>query len=197
MSNKEIQEQRMKGYFIQAAKDILKGEGLKSISVRNIAERAGYSYATLYNYFKDVKDLVFECVLDFQEECEDFIMKETKKTPAGLEKIKEISKAYIKYFVQYPGIFELFFLEKTSDLVHKQNTAELIYNFYDRVCEGEWETCIKNKTIKKNEADIIKALLKNTIAGLLLFYNNRRHPLTYKAFAELTDSQLNYILQIK
>ena len=197
MSNKEIQEQRMRGYFIQATKDILKGEGLKSISVRNIAERAGYSYATLYNYFKDVKDLVFECVLDFQEECEDFIQKETKKAPAGLDKIKAISKAYIKYFVQYPGIFELFFLERTSDFAGKKNTGELIYIFYDKVCEEEWKACIKNKIVNENDAEIIKAVLKNVIAGLLLFYNNRRQPAAYKTFTELTDSQLNYIFQIR
>ena len=65
MKNKELQEKRMKGYFIQATKDILKGEGLKGISVRNIADQAGYSYATLYNYFKDINDLVFVCVNDF------------------------------------------------------------------------------------------------------------------------------------
>ena len=53
MEKKEIQEQRMRGYFIQATKEIIKGEGIKSVSVRNIADRAGYSYATLYNYFKD------------------------------------------------------------------------------------------------------------------------------------------------
>ncbi len=71
MERKQIQEQRIKNYFIQATKDLLKGEGLRTVSVRNIADRAGYSYATLYNYFKDVKDLVFECVKDFQEECEE------------------------------------------------------------------------------------------------------------------------------
>ena len=49
MKNKEIQEKRMRDYFIQATREILKGEGIESISVRNIADRAGYSYATLYN----------------------------------------------------------------------------------------------------------------------------------------------------
>ena len=62
MEKKQIQEQRIKSYFIQATKEILKGEGLKCISVRNIADKAGYSYATLYNYFKDVQDLIHEMV---------------------------------------------------------------------------------------------------------------------------------------
>ena len=35
----DIQEQRMRDYFIQATKEILRGEGLKSLSVRNIAGR--------------------------------------------------------------------------------------------------------------------------------------------------------------
>lgn len=197
MGNKEIQEQRMKGYFIEASKDILKGEGLKSISVRNIAERAGYSYATLYNYFSDVKDLIFECVVDFQEECEVFIKAETKKSQPGLEKIKAVAKAYMKYFIQYPGIFELFFLEKTSDLARKQNTAELIYTFFDKVCAEQWDYCIQNKIVKKIEVELMKQTLKNMVAGLLLFYINRRQPATYKEFTELTEMQLNNILKIK
>ena len=64
MDKKIIQEERMKGYFIQATKEILKGEGLRAASVRNIADQAGYSYATLYNYFKDIKELIFVCIKD-------------------------------------------------------------------------------------------------------------------------------------
>ena len=105
MKNKEIQEERIKGYFIEAAKEMLKGEGLKSISVRNIADRAGYSYTTLYNYFKDLNELIFLCVKDFQNECAQSISDEVRNKPQGFEKIKAITKAYINYFVQYPGIF--------------------------------------------------------------------------------------------
>lgn len=197
MGNKEIQEQRMKGYFIEASKEILKGEGLKNISVRNIAERAGYSYATLYNYFNDVKDLIFECVVDFQEECEEFIKSETKKSQPGIEKIKSIAKAYMKYFIQYPGIFELFFLEKTSDLARKQNITELIYTFFDKLCDDEWNYSIQNKIVKKNEAELMKLAVKNLITGMLLFYINRRQPVSYKEFTEITEVQLNNILKIK
>jgi len=197
MGNKEIQEQRMKGYFIQATKDILKGEGLRSISVRNIAERAGYSYATLYNYFKDAKDLIFECVVDFQEECEEFVKNETKKDPSGLGKIKAIAKAYIKYFIQYPGIFELFFIEKTTELAHKQPTIKMIHSFLDKLSEKEWEEIIKKKTVKAEDAAVMKDAVHHTVIGLLLFYINRRQPATYKEFSNLVETQLNFILKLK
>ncbi|MBU2491096.1 MAG: TetR/AcrR family transcriptional regulator [Bacteroidetes bacterium] len=196
MSNKEIQEQRMKGYFIQATKEILKGEGLKSISVRNISERAGYSYATLYNYFKDVKDLIFECVVDFQDECETFIKSETKKYEPGLIKIKAITKAYIKYFIQYPGIYELFYIEKTTDLAHKQPTVKLIHNFLNKLCEEEWQYCLNNKILNSAEASVMKETLHYAVIGALIIYINRRQPATYKEFSIIVESQLNYILNL-
>lgn len=90
MDNKIIQEERMKGYFIQATKKILKGEGLKAVNVRNIAREAGYSSATLYNYFKDIKDLIFECVKDFQSECEEIVKFETQNSERGLYRIKRL-----------------------------------------------------------------------------------------------------------
>jgi len=194
MVKNEIQEQRMKGYFIEAAKEMLKGEGLKSISVRNIAERAGYSYTTLYNYFKDLNELIFLCVKDFQDECELFIKDEIKKQPHGIEKIKAISKAYINYFVQYPGIFELFYIEKISNIGSKQPTTELICTFLDRLCLEEWEYCIQQNITTKEEADIYTKQLRFTVAGMLLLYLNRLQPTDYKEFIALTEVQLNQIL---
>ncbi|NCD10629.1 MAG: TetR/AcrR family transcriptional regulator, partial [Negativicutes bacterium] len=123
MTKNEIQEQRMRGYFIDATRTILKGEGLRAVSVRNVAEIAGYSYATLYNYFRDVKDLVFECVCDFQNECTRFVEEKVGEEAPGLRRIRAITIAYMKYFVEYPGIFELFFIEKPSEIANKQPTV--------------------------------------------------------------------------
>ena len=194
MERKQIQEQRIKNYFIQATKDLLKGEGLQTVSVRNITDRTGYSYATLYNYFKDVKDLVFECVKDFQEECEEIIITETKDSPQGLEKIKAITKSYIKYFVQYPGIFELFYTEKVTELQNKQQTVEMINTFLDKLTNDEWNYCITNNIVSMNEAMLKRSQLKYHITGLLLLYISRRHPSSYQDFMNDVESQLNSVL---
>ncbi len=197
MGNKEIQEQRMKGYFIQATKEILKGEGLRNISVRNIAERAGYSYATLYNYFKDVRDLIFECVIDFQEECQAFVISETEKINPGLDKLKAIAKAYVKYFIQYPGTFELFFIERINEVSSKQTTLKLISNFMDRLTKNEWERCIATKVLSKKEVEIKKNTLNFMIIGMLLLYINRRQPESFTDFSGELENQINSILTVE
>ncbi|HET53825.1 MAG TPA: TetR/AcrR family transcriptional regulator [Ignavibacteria bacterium] len=194
MRKNSVQEERMKGYFIQATKEILRGEGLKVVSVRNIAERAGYSYATLYNYFSDVNELIFECINDFQEECEEFIEARTKKSERGLNKIKDTVIAYANFFVQHPGIFELFYLEKPNDISRKQPTLDLIYNFIDRLTMEEWVYCIKNNIKKMDEAERMKSEIRFLLPGMLLLYLNRRKPESYKQFSTELNSQIDYIL---
>jgi len=190
MDNKQIQEQRMKGYFIQATKEILKAEGLKSISVRNIAERAGYSYATLYNYFKDVKELIFLCVKDFQGEIETSITEKITGIVPGKERLKVISMSYLNYFLEYPGIFELFYLERMSDISSNTETTQLIVSFLDRLCDEDWKVIEQENDVR----DLRKKELNYTITGLLLFYLNRREPAYYQEFIERANKQLSFVI---
>lgn len=197
MKNKEIQEKRMKDYFIQATKDILKGEGLKGLSVRSIANQAGYSYATLYNYFKDVNDLVFLCVNDFQEDCKLFVADQTKKVPKGLDKIKATVLAYINYFVEYPGIFDLFYLTKVGDFGNKQTTINVICNSLDNVCDSEWNYCISHNLLTIEKVESAKNQLRYTVIGLLLLYLNRQTPKSYSEFINHANVQIDYLLSFE
>ena len=189
-----IQEERMKGYFVEATKEILKGEGLHAVNVRSIAQKAGYSFATIYNYFTDAKDLIFECVKDFLQECDEFIKSETQEVEHGKEKLKAISKAYIKYFVQYPATFELFFIEKPNNLAGKQSTIKMIDEFFERVCMDEWQYLINKKEIDEATTKLLQSKLNYTILGMLLLYIHRRQPATFAEFIKEVDRQLNAIL---
>ena len=187
MKNKEIQESRMRGYFIEATKNILKSEGIKSISARNIANEAGYSYATLYNYFKDIKELVFECVIDFQEEGKNFILKKVKKYPPGKERIKATAMSYVHFFLEYPNYFELFFIERLSDVSNVKPTAQLITSFLYRLCEEDWKYCIDNNIYSMKNAGQLKSQLNFAITGALLFYLNRKSPDSYTEFLQTAE----------
>lgn len=193
MTRKEIQEQRMKNYFIQATKEILKGEGLKSLSVRSIAEKAGYSFATIYNYFKDVKELIFFCVKDFQSECEDYISDTTKNIERGEMKIKAIVTSYVAYFVQYPSVFEIFFIEKLPPSEGK--TSGLIISFLDKLCSEEFEYCITNNQYTIEQTKTIVKELSSATLGMLILYLNRNYPATYIDFNDNLKLQLDRIMR--
>jgi len=196
MVKNQIQEERMKGYFIQATKEILRSEGLRLISVRNIADKAGYSYATMYNYFKDVKDLVFECVQDFLQECDEFIIDEVKGIEPGIERVRAINKAYIKYFVQYPGIFELFYIEKTTDLAHKQPTIETIDRFLGEITKQDWQVAIDAKLVEAEGAELLQEQIKFFVIGVLITYMNRLVNSNYHDIMNMIDKHLSYMLDM-
>lgn len=62
-SNKAIKRQRVMRYFIDAAREIANTEGIESINIRSVADKAGYNSASLYNYFDNLDQLIaFTCI---------------------------------------------------------------------------------------------------------------------------------------
>jgi AcrR family transcriptional regulator len=195
MEKKEIQEQRMKSYFIDAAKSMIRGEGVRSISVRRVADEAGYSYATLYNYFKDMRDLLFICVNDFLEECRAFIFSDPHPDSPGPERIKSITKSYVRYFIQYPGTFELMFLEKMSEIQHNENIGDAIYIFLDDLLAEDWKVYAAHYNINKPHLGEIRNAFKSVVHGEMLFYLNRRIPKDYSEFMKNFNTSIDHLLR--
>ncbi len=96
--------------------------------------------------------------------------------------------------MQYPGIFELFYTEKVTELQNKQQTVEMINTFLDKLTNDEWNYCITNNIVSMNEAMLKRSQLKYLVTGLLLLYISRRHPSSYQDFMNDVESQLNSVL---
>ena len=190
MKNKELQESRMRGYFIEATKAIIKGEGVRGVSVRNVAREAGYSYTTMYSYFKDVNELVFHCVKDFQGEIQAFVTKQVKRKKETEKNLQAGILAYAKYFISYPGIFELFYLEGIGDLGHRKATAKLIAESMDQIIEKDLDAYQKKENLSSGEIHILKDKLRYITIGALLFYLNSRKIYGYKEFMEMLSNQV-------
>lgn len=174
---KEVHEERVKGYFIAAAKDLIRGEGLEVVSARNVAERAGYSYATLYNYFHDIRDLIFSCVEDFLDECRVFVQNYSSKAPAGKEHLISVVSGYCNFFIQYPGIFDLLFHQKISAITTAQSKIGKIIDFLPELTSSDWHIIFGGRstdTISDTQNAYVYA-----IHGLLLLYLNNRQVMEY------------------
>lgn len=187
MNNKDIQKTRMRNYFIQATREIILSEGLKVVSVRNIAAKAGYSYATLYNYFKNAEELVFESVSIFSEECTQFVLAQTESMEKGSDRLEKICSSYMNYFVQYPGIFELFFLEKMTDKTLARTNILL-----EELCKEDLDMLVSSGRISDRE--LLMQLLNSTCTGLLLYYLRRYEPADYNDFVQRRDHLLKKII---
>jgi DNA-binding transcriptional regulator YbjK len=65
MKRKEIQMNRMWKYFVDATAQIIEEEGVENVTIRKIADIAGYTNSTIYNYFEELSHLIFFASMRF------------------------------------------------------------------------------------------------------------------------------------
>lgn len=115
-------------YFIDAARDIANEEGLDGVTIRSVADRAGYNSASLYNYFENLDQLMAFTSIDLvsgwlheltdimesnNDELDKYIMgwktfsQHSFRDPTGFAYIyaSENTDMVIKYFEDYFEIF--------------------------------------------------------------------------------------------
>jgi AcrR family transcriptional regulator len=190
----QLQQERMRQYFVAAAITILKNEGPAGISARNVAKQAGYSYATLYNYFEDIYDLAFECQKQFCIECSFYVRNESQNSEPGVERIKSVCRAYAKYFLQNPGIFNLFFTYKDTK---SSGSHEYIANkLLSELTAQDFKILNENEIIDKEQTKRIETQLLVALTGMLLLFLNRGFPESFSEFVAQLDQALENLLRI-
>ncbi len=98
MANKGKGRDDLSEIFLNSAKGIIDEEGISGISARKVGERAGYSYATIYNYYKDLNELIGKCAIDCLVSCYRSLESINLKGLTSIDRIKAQSKAYFRFF---------------------------------------------------------------------------------------------------
>ncbi len=187
MDKKAIQEKRKKGYFIEAAKNIIREKGMKNLTVKKVADIAGFSAGTLYNYFSDLNDLYSYCAEDFWEECKKYVLASADDRNIK-QKIITYAKAYCQYFIDNPNIFELIFLSDIGEMPDK--TPEVVLLLVEVLHEG-----VEKGLIPDERRNMVEKLLSSSIHGLLLFIIKKRTKATKEEVLVLIVEEAKYILE--
>lgn len=113
---KEIQRIRMWRYFLDAATDIIDEEGIDQLTVRKIADKAGYTSSTVYNYFKDLFHLKFFATMrytrSYLEELPDYISKGNNTVERWLYSWE----CFCKHSFEKPEIYSIIFMENLGSI---------------------------------------------------------------------------------
>jgi len=196
MEKKNIQRKRMMTYFIDAAKEIIKEEGVKGVTARKVGERAGYSYATIYNYFNDLNALLTYCVFDFLEDCYHYLISHRDDKMDSREQIITYVMAYFEYFVENPDMFQLIFLEELGklpnelkEIEHRPSVALHLRNSLVK--------CADDGYIKHSCVDLLGELITSSIHGKLMFFLKRGSTEDIDKIIGDIRSELYFLLKIE
>ena len=187
--NSDIKTDRIRAYFVDAAKTIILRDGAEGVTVRGVAELAGYSYATIYNYFADLdrllqatKDAMIQDMMAYMEGADD-------ATAHGVEAIKRLNRKYARYFVEHPHVFHFFYAYRAKNGAEPDRQP---YNF-----EASWQSCyqelVDDGVIRQEDVMIVARTVIYALQGLLSLYFSDNGLTREMLFSEL-DAVTDYII---
>lgn len=182
--------QRVKSYFVQAAKDIIMKEGVENVSVRKIADQAGYTFTTIYKYFDDINELL-QCVK--AEMIQDLMKYMTSSVPpknCSLAVIKKLNRIYLDYYIERPNIFTFFYSYRLHPM--EGNHAEMMdYGLY---YQETYRGFVRSGVINEVDIPVIAKTIIFTLHGLLALYFSD-NGMTKKVVYEELDQTIDYLLK--
>lgn len=136
MAECEKDEQKAKNAicFIKATQELIDTEGLDKLSIRKIAEKAGFHNSTIYLYFKDLQHLILLASLKHFAEYNHTLAEYSRQQRSPEESFFAIWEAFGKTVLQNPPIFYNFFFGKYS-----QNLTPIIRQYYELFSEEKEE----------------------------------------------------------
>lgn len=101
----------MKQNILDAAMELFITEGYENVSIRKIASKIQYSPGTIYLYFKEKSDIIFELhEIGFNKFYERQMSIQNIEEP--FERIKAHMRAYLDFAFEFPEYYQMMFIEK-------------------------------------------------------------------------------------
>lgn len=211
MTKKQIQMSRMWKYFVEATAEIIEEEGLENVTIRKVADKAGYNSATIYNYFSEISHLIFFASMKFLKNYTDEVAVYIKKGKDPIEKYLLAWECFCIHSFKQPQIFHAVFImdlgdqpEKLledyykiypSDLINIPEELKTILFEHNISKRGRsfLEIAVKEGFIKEENADAINELTILVWQGMFTNILNNRKSYDFQEAVEIT---MKYISQI-
>ena len=184
-----VKVQRVRSYFVEAAKQIILSEGVENVSIRKVADRAGYTFTTIYNYFKDINELLQETKSTMISDVMAYMQTASPEVVSDIEDIKKLNRRYIEYYIERPNVFRFFYSYR---LHATEETQPIALDFGDLYFQT-YQSFVAKGVIKEAEVPIIAKTIIYTLHGLLALYFSDNGMTQQMLYDEL-DNITGYLL---
>jgi AcrR family transcriptional regulator len=162
---KEREKTEMRELIRATAMKMFLEDGYAKTSIRSIAEAIEYSPGTIYLYFKDKDELLYEVQGEAYGQLLEVFKKEATSTDP-LEKLRQVGRAYINFGLQNPELYDLMFIIRApmnvDEEIHKANGGNCFAFLVDCLSD-----CISKKLLRINNVEQASLLVWATAHGLV------------------------------
>ena len=190
MDKLNIKKRRVMMYFIEATQELILNEGIENLSIKKIADTAGYNTATIYNYFEDLEELILYSSIDYLKIYLKDLKNEINSNMKAIEMYETIYKVFVHHSFEKPEIFHTLFFGKYSYKLEK--IIKKYYEIFPDDITGQTDitkSVLVEGNIHNRDLPVIKQMIKE---GSIL---EEDAPYIMEAIVRIHQSYLENILQ--
>ena len=190
MDKLNIKKRRVMIYFIEATQELILNEGIENLSIKKIADTAGYNTATIYNYFEDLEELILYSSIDYLKIYLKDLKNEINSNMKAIEMYETIYKVFVHHSFEKPEIFHTLFFGKYSYKLEK--IIKKYYEIFPDDITGQTDitkSVLVEGNIHNRDLPVIKQMIKE---GSIL---EEEAPYIMEAIVRIHQSYLENILQ--
>ena len=190
MDKLDIKKRRVMMYFIEATQDLILNEGIENLSIKKIADKAGYNTATIYNYFEDLEELILYSSVDYLKIYLKDLRDEISSDMKAIEIYETIYNVFVHHSFEKPEIFHTLFFGKYSYKLEK--IIKKYYEIFPDDITGQTDitkSVLVEGNIHNRDLPVIKQMIKE---GSIL---EEEAPYIMEAIVRIHQSYLENILQ--
>ena len=185
-----LKSQRVRAYFVQAAKKIILEEGVENVSVRKVADAAGYTFSTIYNYYGNQNELLQDVKADMIKDLVQHMAETRPSKVSDVEDIKKQNRLYVEYFIQNPNVFSFFYSYRLHPVQKEPAEVPDFSSQYLETYRGFAERGI----IRESEIPVLAKTFIYSLHGLLALYFSD-NGMTVQMLYEELDRVADFLLR--
>lgn len=116
LERRALRRTELRQVILDAAGELFLEQGYERFSMRQVAERIGYTATTLYRYFDNKDSLVFAVVDRGFEEFGAALVAAAESTDDPVERLRELGRAYVRFGLANPVYYQLMFMQRVDYL---------------------------------------------------------------------------------
>jgi AcrR family transcriptional regulator len=163
---REQEKEQLQRRILDAAGELFLEFGYEGLSMRQIAERIGYSATTIYRHYESKDDLLFAIVYEGFVRFGRQLAKASQSSGDLLLRLKALGRAYIEFGLKNPVYYQLMFMQRFDLLFEKRaaESAPIIASFgaLEQIVKGAMQA----RLLKPGDAETTSALIWAVVHGI-------------------------------
>ncbi|SSC14232.1 Transcriptional regulator, TetR family [Mesotoga infera] len=194
MKGSDIRRERNREYFIKAARRIIEEGGIKALNIRKVSELAGYSPASVYNYFGSMDGLIGAVKDSYALDAMEYISARLTDNMTPLERLENSYRYFAEYFLDRPEIFKLIFMSGSWKGLDQENTPNFTEMARQRM--DLFHSVMKNHNVGEAVLARVENILSSMLFGNLYFRNFGLMEVDRETILENVSGNVSFVMDI-